>query len=280
MKPSDAVTAALATQAKSGAFLSTVHIEGKPLPEENAFATALVVHQLSRWAQEAAVRDAIERALDFLLRCELEGRPGHFCFYPATAYPSWMLVSLPPDSDDTALCASLLVRYGRRPEVFLRHVAEEVLSPFQLHYLSEASEPWHRVGVYLTWLRAGYPDNVVDCCVNVNVLALLAQAKLTATRSFAAIVNMLDAAIDCAGPHFERARMLSPWYPHPNELVRAVERAVSVGVDALHPTLARMRSTPWGRRERRWLAHTPVCGSRDRRIVWTCDVLQELRALD
>jgi hypothetical protein len=188
-----------------------------------------------------------------------------------------MPIRLPPDTDDTALCAPLLVRYGRRPEAFLSEVVERVLDPFRLHYVAEGSEPWHRVGVYLTWLRERYPRNVVDCCVNVNVLALLQHSKLADAPSVAAIVDMVDAGIRYAGPLAARARMLSPWYPHPHELVRAVERAVSAGVDRLGPALSKMRSTPWGNVGGR-SAHTPICGSRDGRIVWTCEALQELRS--
>jgi hypothetical protein len=276
----DVVASALATQAPSGAFLSTVHIDGKSLLDENAFVTALVVHELSRWKADNAIREAIERGLDFLLRCESSERPGHFCFYPEDAHPAWMSVRLPPDSDDTALCAWLLVRHGRRPAAFSREVVEGVLDRFRVLYVAEGSEPWHRVGVYLTWLQAGYPRNVVDCCVNVSILSLLYQSKLEDSASCTAIVNMLEAAIECAGPVTARAKTLSPWYPHPRELVHAVERAVSAGVDRLGPALARMRGMPWGRARRRPTEPAPVCGSRDGRIVWTCAALQELRALN
>jgi hypothetical protein len=274
----DLIAAALAAQSASGAFLSTVHVQGEPRPDENAFVTALVVHELLRCEDQGRVGEAIERALDFLLTCEVEERPGHFCFYPATAHPSWLPVHLPPDADDTALCAALLVRCGRRPPSLLTDVVERVLAPFRLRYVSEASEPWHRVGVYLTWLRAGYARNVVDCCVNVNVLALLQQAGLAGAPSFNAIVEMIDAALEYAGQVMGRARMLSPWYPHPCELVHAVERAIEFGVDDLRPALEKMHAASWGRSEVPGF-RTPVCGSLDGRIVWTCEALQGLRVL-
>ena len=270
----DVVTQVLAAQSRNGAFPSTVHVVDREEVDENAFVTALVVHELSPWAGDKVVRRAIDRALDFLLRCELRGGPGHFCFYPETARPAWMPVPLPADSDDTALVAPLLVQYGRRPLAFLQEVVDEVLDPFRLLDVCEASEKWHRAGVYLTWLRAGYPPNVVDCCVNVNVLALLARAGRAASPAAAAVVEMLEAALSSTPPWPPRTRTLSPWYPHPAEFVRAVERAASAGAAGLGPVLTRMRAMGWNRPA----AGAPVCGSKDGRFLWTCDALQALRA--
>jgi hypothetical protein len=270
----------LDAQAKSGAFLSSVLLNGQVVPDENGFVTALIIHEISRYDDEPSVQEAIERGLEFLLRCEICKQPGHFSFYPEDAHPDWMGVRLPPDADDTSLFAPLLVRYGRRPPNFLSTVVEEVLDPHRQLYLAEWSQPWHRVGVFRTWLQIGFPRNVVDCCVNVNALALLKQSAIADPTGFAEIVSMIESAVEWAGNSLALARRLSPWYPHPIELVHAVERAVSVGVSELDTVLSKMQSTPWGKVPEHLAAQTPVCGSSDRQIIWTCEALQTARSLN
>jgi hypothetical protein len=274
----------LASQAKSGAFVSTVHLPDGSVQQrdENGFVTALAVFELQRLHPSPAAGNAIARALDFLERCEAGGKPGHFLFYPEDAHPGWMRTRLHPDADDTALFATLLVRHGRRPASFLDFVADEVLERHRLRYRAEWCPPWFRTGAYFTWLRSGYPRNPVDCCVNTNVLAM---RSLTANRSgLAEVAEMICGAVDWAGELEARARMVSPWYPNPVEFAHAVRRAVSLGtLPELEPVLRKIEGMPWSRAASAMADEgIPVCGSADGRFLWRCGALQAVRvkALD
>lgn len=269
----------VASQLPSGAFPSTVHFADRHVADENGFVTALVLNELSRFDEDALVRQAIERGLEFLVRCEVPGRDGHFCFYPIDAHPVWMTTRLRPDADDTALFAVLLARYGRRPQSFLAEVVNTVLSPFQMLYLSERSKPWYRCPVYFTWLDERLWPNDIDCCVNVNVLTLIHRSG-TVAAGRPEIVAMIHRALDWAGESIERATILSPWYPHPIELYYAVNRAVRSGVEELQSAAAVLRDLAWVKGYRRaGITETPICGSADRRFVWTSEVLQLARQL-
>lgn len=267
------------SQMPSGAFPSTVNFSRQQLPDENGFVTALVLHELSRFDHDPLVLCAIKKGLGFLERCEVPGKAGHFCFYPIDAHPSWMMTRLQPDADDTALFSVLLAQYGRRPRSYLVDIVNNVLGSFRLLYLSERSKPWYRCPVYFTWLDQRSWPNDIDCCVNLNVLALIHQAGVLAGGR-SEIVSMIDRGLAWAGDSIERARMLSPWYPHPIELYFATMRAVESGVDELRPAVSALRDLDWVKNF--GLANpceTPVCGSADRRFIWTSGVLQSARQL-
>jgi len=270
----------IASQRDSGAFPSVVRFADQQWDDENGFVTALVLHELTRFDDKALVRQAIERGLDFLQRCEVLDQPSHFCFYPPDAHPAWMTTRLRPDADDTSLFAVLLTRYGRRPTAFLTEVACNVLAPHRLLYLSERSKPWHQCHVYFTWLDERMWPNDIDCCVNVNVLTLLHRSTCPSPDGRTDIVTMINRGLQWAGDSIERASLLSPWYPHPMELFFAIERAVQGGVFELQPALAVLRDRPWVKGfDRASAGETPVCGSADRRFVWTSEMLWLARQL-
>lgn len=86
--------------------------------------------------------------------------------------------------------------------------------------------------------------------------------------------------LEWAGDSIERASMLSPWYPHPIELYFAVIRAVGNGVCELESAVSVLRDLAWVKSFDLAGAHAiPVCGSVDRRFVWTSEVLQSARQL-
>jgi hypothetical protein len=274
----------LASQAPSGAFPSLVGLPVGRIRDDNGFVTALVLSELEALSGDAAVATALGRGLDFLARCEAPSRPGAFSFYPLDAHPRWIGVLLAPDADDTALFSLALQQGGRRPPAFLAHVADQVLAPHRLLDGSARAEPWHRPGAQLTWLTGQTPrnaPNTIDCCVNVNVLALLWHAGPPFTARAAALVDMVAHALEWAGDSQERARRIVPYYPHPIELLHAVRRAVRGGVRDLEPHLARIAEAPWARIDHDELFPDgrPICSSIDGRVVWTSPVLQAARRL-
>ena len=269
----------LESQAASGAFLSTVHFTNQRMLDENGFITALIIYELSQYLNQYGVPEAIERGLDFLLRCESHDQPGYFRFYPEDAYPDFIGVRLAPDADDTALFSMLLVKFGRRPHRFLHRVVQDVLAHHQLLYLPESAKPWYKDKTYLTWLDEGLWPNVVDCCVNVNVAVLLKQSGIQNPSGLSEILSMVEHGVEWAGSSEARARHLCPFYPHPIELFHAVRRAFLAGVQEFWSCLVKMRELPWTQISpaAQWISDVPVCGSLDRQIIWTSEVLQAIR---
>lgn len=257
----------LGTQRPSGAFPSTVALRGGARADENAFITALVTLELLPYRRVRAVRAACRRALDFLLSCEAADRPGAFCFYPRTTDQAWMGEGerLPPDVDDSALCALALVRAGRRRAPFARRVLDVVLRSQRLRRVSPAGPAWLRPGVYATWLSGRRAVNPVDVCVNVNIITLIAEAGLQAEHPAAPMVAMIEEAMSLAEARPSLWPQVLPYYPHPRELCFALRRAVAAGARELEPALARAERAPWSRADE--LA--PVCSSMGGLALWT-----------
>lgn len=264
----------LASQGESGAFPSIAHPPSGPVPDENAFVTALVVNLLSRVALDPGVENARQRGLDFLLRCERPDRPGAFSFYPAYAHPAWIGEVLPADADDTALCSLALFYGGRWRRSMLHRQVREILGRHRLEK-QPSGAPWFRAGVYPTWLDAGKLHNPIDVCVNLNIAALIEEAGVDSRHGHGGIMEMADAALDWAGNCPERVRTIMPYYPHPAEMGHALERAAMAGVQGAESLLKRFRSQARSRCEDP--ATMPVCASPGGGIIWTSPVLQNVR---
>ncbi|HEX6086227.1 MAG TPA: hypothetical protein VF266_16980 [Thermoanaerobaculia bacterium] len=261
-------------QTAIGAIRSYVHLPAGEVPDENGFVTGLAMRELwMRGAGEeaAALRD---RAGRFLLRCESPRFPGLFSFWPEYGYPSWIGdVRLYEDADDSAICALELVRCGIRTEDALVQTARRLAFRHRVHDPVMLTAPWHRLGVFPTWLWPG-ARNTIDCCVNANVVALLAAAHMRDAPGYAEACAMIEEATEWAGAAPERLRAIVPYYPHPSELARALEHALRCGAAELEPAARRLQSIAW---LHECADDTPVCSSADGRIVWTAPALQRAR---
>lgn len=264
----------LAAQGESGAFPAIAHPPDGPVPDENAFVTALVVDLLMNLASNPEVAHAIERGLDFLLRCERPGRPGAFSFYPPHAHPTWIGEALPADADDTALISLAHFRAGRWQRSDLRRQVRHVLGRYRVER-QPAGAPWFRSGVYPTWLDASRLPNPIDVCVNLNIAVLIAESKAGPPHGHGGIMEMVAAALDWVGDSPERAMAIMPYYPHPAELGYALERAAAAGIREAASLLERFRAQTWGRSEDP--VNTPICSSLGTRVVWTSPVLKAVR---
>jgi hypothetical protein len=268
--------AVLAAQQDDGSFLSYVRLSSGAIDDRNAFATALVLDRLRGAAYRPDIVAARNRALDFLQGCADLSCQGRFGFYGAGNQPAWMLPRLAPDADDTALCNLALLRAGRIDRTEVCRVIREVLLPFRLLYRNERSQPWHRIGAFLTWLDPSSFPNPVDCTVNVNVLMLLHLSSELWPEA-GAITEMLHAAVDWAGGSKTKAAKLSPWYPEPIEFVFAIERAAAAGVPRMAEISVHLQRLEWVVQDKP--KDLPICGSRDGHIVWTCPALSSARAI-
>ena len=180
----------VSSQAIDGSFPSVMLTRRGAVTDHNACITGLVVRALGRDSLPPGLHRARERALDYLETCERSALPGAFGFWPENSQQAEG-TGRQGDADDTAIVAIELYSHGRRPLVWLRHVALRVLMPFRVQPSEEVRPDWIRMGAFLTWLLPSRA-NVVDSLVNANVAALFALAGLrhvSAYRSAAALVE-------------------------------------------------------------------------------------------
>jgi hypothetical protein len=260
----------LAAQSPNGAFRSTVTHHGKAVPDENGFVTALILCELLHPGRQtyvppsAAEALACERALDFLERCR---GPVGFHFYPPGEEPEWMGVHLSGDADDTALMARILFEAERLTLSEVTRLADTALEPYRQHYNPDPILAWIHPGCYRTWLNHKQRPNPVDCCVNANVAALLAAIGQKDSPGFCAARDTVIAGIRWAAGVDWRFELLTPYYPHPAELFRAVDRGVQVGIEEFREIV----------RPAHWTGDLPYAGSLDRKTWWNSSALQAIR---
>jgi hypothetical protein len=250
-------------QMPSGAFRSYVKIGGGRSSDENGFVTALVLREL---ALLPCPDEILERAIDFLLRCESRSQRGTFCFWPEDAYPQWMRQSrLYPDVDDTSVMAVLLADF----RVWDGEKLERAVASLIPHR--------NAAGAFYTWLGAPARANTIDWCANTNAAALLARAGMTGSDEYAALCSGINRAVEQAGEEPDR---ISPYYPLPVEFLHAVEHATRHGAVELEPAAARLRGLAVCARYR---TEPPpelaICSSIDRAVVWSAPVLQTVRRM-
>jgi hypothetical protein len=243
--PDDLVAEIVTSQTASGAFTSTMVENGDARDDENGFVTAQVLKALGPHTADPRLTPATERALDFLTSCEDPKNPGVYRFWTDTSL------------DVAALRAT-------------------VLRGLFGHRVSAHTDPpasWVRAGAFWTWLDDDFGYNVVDCTVNANVAALLAVAGLTHLPCYEAVCTMIEAGLAAAGDNEHHARLLSPYYPHPCELLFAVEAAVAGGAHDLRPSLAAL--CKWARPVD---DSQPVFSSAYGRVRWHVPLLHHIRA--
>lgn len=226
------------SQASSGAFLSEVLTpDGQWHQDENGFVTAQVLRTLEYTPEMAS---SIERALDFLERCETT--PYRFSFWPRDAHPPWMRTErITPDVDDTALITEVLYRFGRRTPLHLQQ-AILAINNYQVTKVDPRLKPlqhkWAQVRALLTWMRDDQPIDQLDCCVNTNALILMHCFMQTGGNQFPAyaqILKMLARAIAWAGEDYDRLNQLTPYYAHPHEWLVTLQYAQQCGITEMSP---------------------------------------------
>lgn len=276
MQPSELLSDAIEQQLPSGAFPSVVTVGERSYPDENAFVTALVLERLVGLRRDPGVAASIERGLDFLERCASTELPGAFHFHArGAALPVWLDAPLPPDADDTALVASVLLRFGRRDAEGIASAMDGVLEPHRVHWRPESAPPWVRLGATRTWLAAVRP-NPVDACVNANVAALYALLGRGDHPIAQAAAHTATGAARWGGPSHQPASQIAPYYPDLGELVLALERGAASGVagfaDAASALASRLALGAFA-----GARGCAVCGSADGRWWWWSPVLHDIR---
>jgi hypothetical protein len=198
--------------------------DGRTVEDHNGFVTALAAREY-----RGARRTVPGAWLDVLESCRRPG--GSFGFWPVGAEPAWA-PRLPADSDDTAVMLLELALAGRVRREDARRVACRTVGAHRLRRLLEPGPPWLRRGMFTTWHR-GRDLDLVDLTAVTNVLALLYSLGLQRIPGVEESVSALDAGVAWAGSSVARWESLSPFYPEPDELARALEHATACGVPGL-----------------------------------------------
>jgi len=272
-------------QAPNGAFPSFVLIREQRIEDCNGFVTAQMLRALHDLPDER-VAEIRTRALDFITSCQSRQRPGAFGFYPEGEQPAWML-PLPQDTDDTAIIVLELFQHGRLDRQTVLSIACKVLIPHRLHWIEPPAPPWLRPGAFVTWLRGDTKTNIVDCCANANIVALFAAAGIRHLPGYSEACAMIEDGVQWAATQEtssvkaesrmtvrERLGVITPFYPHPLELLYALENAVMYGAEQLRPCLEQLRGMKWEEEE---ADERPICGNAYGKVQWISPILQKVR---
>lgn len=199
--------------------------DGREVDDTNGFITALAVRELRRSGETVPAS-----WYDVLESCR---RPnGAYGFWPYDATPTWA-PDLPADTDDTAVMLLELTLADRIPRIEARSVACHTIGVHRLRRVLDPGPPWLRRGMFTTWQRPGRDLDLVDLTAVTNALALLYTLDLHRIPGVQESLAALTAAFDFAGWSPARWQSLSPFYPEPDELARALDHATDCGVPGL-----------------------------------------------
>jgi hypothetical protein len=263
-----------AWQSSEGAFWSVIVFRDRKEIDWNGFVTALVLRELRRSSPDPELRHLQERSLDFLEQCASNSFSGVFSFWPCASYPKWAS-QVPGDIDDTALMSLELFRYGRLRQQDLLRIICKILIPQRIRQDTELKPPWIVPGAFLTWISVNSQhSNIVDCCVNANVVALMASVGATHLPGYKEACMMIEAGLQWAGDSPLRLRSLTPFYPNLQEFYLAVKHAVECGACLLQPSLDRLFAlthNDWASTD------LPICSSAYHATMWYCPAISEVR---
>lgn len=247
-------------------------MNGTRYPDINGFVTALGIRAL-----RLSGRYVPPPMLNALEICRTE--QGGFRFWSSAHRPDWA-PDLPDDADDTALMTLELYLLGRLSREEARRIACLSLVRHRVRRLKGVGPPWRRVGVFKTWAREATETDLIDCTAHANILALMATLDLLHLPGVRETHMMLEAALDFAQDDMDRANSLSPFYPHPEEFVLALDHAWQSGAHDLAPLALCAARTSWGRDAHR-NTHEPdyaICSSPYGQAQWFSPELADLRA--
>jgi len=262
------------SQLPSGCFPSHVtRVNGKSL-DYNGFTAAIVLRTLRRQSRLPLLRSLTTRALDYLESCRSPHIASAFAFWPEGARPPWA-ASVPADLDDTTLMTTELLRAERIEPRQAIAVACRVLLAHRV-CSTDSLPSWIQSGAFLTWIAPRRAINVVDCCVNANVLGLLALLDARHLPGYEAAISTIRDGLTWAGSSMVRLRTLSPFYPSPHDLCEALAHAVECGVRELRDCHAELQSCVGARDPS---TDAGCCSSAYGDVVWYCRGIPIARAL-
>lgn len=278
------LSALVSLQRADGAFPSViVSPDGRTVPDFNCFTTAIVLRSLRNAPPSPECDKIIRRSLDWLTACRSARPPNAFSFWHDDDRPAWA-TAVPADIDDTAIILCELLRHGRIGRAATLRIVCDAILPCRIKAaMLLVLPPWVAEGSFFTWIPpAPSPAepvkpfaNIVDCCVNANVAALLA---LLGTNSFPgqdATIRTIVGGLQWAGQDAARLSSLTPFYPSLVNLAEAVDHAVECGVTELREALAQLRLLAAGAPD----GAAGICRSAYGRTVWHAPAADIARAI-
>jgi hypothetical protein len=265
------------SQSGSGGFESVIRQKNDTRKDVNACITALVLRELQKGPGRVPP-EIIENAFNFLTSCSSFSTTGVYNFYPpdpgveqTNTRPK---IQVPDDADDTALISLLLLQSGRMTrDTLIKHTCV-VLDKHRIPAVGRLDPPWFITGAFYTWLDAGN-SNIVDCCVNANVIALYAYAELKHLRGYKEACQLVSNALNWCDQSELRLASIIPFYADKQELYYAIENAVRMGASELAPVLERLECID--QKNEPFNPDRPVCCSAYGKVSWYCALLQKLR---
>lgn len=264
-----------AFQLPNGGFPSTITSREGEQVDCNGFITALVLRVTRHVPDDPVIARVRQRALHHVTSCASSSVADAFGFWPDAARPAWAR-AVPADVDDTAMMLTELLRHDwidRRG--VLGRLCRAVL-PYRVRERDAVLlPPWVGSGAFYTWIADVDGPNIVDCCVNANVAALMARLDAPHLPGYAAAIQTIVNGIRWAGGDRRRLLSLTPFYPSPACLMEAVEHAIESGVRDLREVqreLCALDIDPQA-------DESGCCRSAYGSTVWHCAALDAARAL-
>ncbi|HTE24176.1 hypothetical protein [Flavitalea sp.] len=265
------------SQQLGGGFETVIRLNNDSRKDVNSCITSLVLRELQK-RPGLAPPNVINKAFDFLSSCASSSTKGAYNFYPSEhnaqniSVPS--KITVPDDADDTALITLLLLQTGRITRNSIIRDTCIVLDKYRLPAVGNRDPHWFKAGAFYTWLEAGR-NNMMDCCVNANIVALYAYAGLQHLRGHKEACRLISNAVNWCGRSATRLASIMPFYADKQELFYAVEHAVRMGAAELTPVLKKLE---WANpKNEQFDADRSVCCSAYGKITWHCSLLQRLR---
>lgn len=237
----------------------------------NGFVTALILREMKKSAPRYyAVQ--IAKALKYL-SCYKIGENDGYRFWPLHLWPDWAPY-LPADCDDIAVISLELAKHNELTTSQLLQLLENHLFASQIKE-HPASPGWLRKGAFRTWVDRMEEGNPVDCCVNLNILALFAYLGMKEIVGYREIVQMLYDAVAWCGDSELRFRSLAVFYPDSRMFLYTLDNAINHGCSELLELREMLRQKSfWPSMQR----HEPIsiCSNTTHTIIWTSEIFDDL----
>ena len=251
-------------QSKAGSFKSQVCMKDTVYEDYNGFVSALILRELIE-QDTCLYEQSIDLARRYLAHYEAHNGFQGYRFWTLESWPRWA-PELPADSDDTSVIALELAKSGYITIPELAGMIEASLLRCQIKTHTHFPV-WVRKGAFRTWIDDRKPGNPVDCCVNINILALFAFANFKDITGYQEIIAMLYDAFEWSGESQEKFRSLALFYPDLKMFVYTIDNAIACGCSELEELKHLIQKKPF------WpdmLDGNPIdiCSNANRKYIW------------
>lgn len=221
-------------QTDNGCFPALVCQRDKFIVDFSGFATVLVLRAIRNHPADSLQQTLCNRALNFIQQCQSSKIAGAYGFWPEGTSPAWAN-NLPPDIDDTSTMLLELLRHDRLCAMQAKRMVCSIFVSNRISGVERAVWPeWIANGAFQTWIiNSRRSQNIVDCTVNANALALLSYLKLADLPGYREAVDTIVNGLAWAGEDLRKLLSLTPFYSNLHEFSRALHHAMECGAGEL-----------------------------------------------